>query len=499
MVKNLIACLVGAALPLAFAPFGGYPLAILCPALLLLLWLDCTGKQGFWRGLWFGIGFFGVGISWVYISIHEYGNTDVLLATFITALFVLILALFPAIEGYVLGRFFPRNNFSKLCLAFPSLWVLLEWVHSWLFTGFPWLLLGASQTNSPLHGFAPIVGEYGLSFLVTLLAGILVFVGAPLVGALPRAGARPAPTKIIFGFLTVLCTLLAGLALSKIEWTKPTGNPIQVSLIQGNIPQELKWDREYLETTLNRYYELTQQHWDSRIIIWPEAAIPLLQKDAQSFIDKLDEAAKQHNTTVVTGIPIQDGFRYYNGMIAVGVDHTTYYKRHLVPFGEYVPFENLLRGLIGFFAIPMSDFSAGPAQQPKFHVDGLNIAPFICYEVVYPAIVLSEMPQAQILVTLSNDAWFGRSFASAQHLQIGQLMAQATGRYLIFSTNDGITAIVTPQGKIAQQIPRFKVDVLTGNVTAMTGSTPWIVMGDTPIIILMFVLVGIARWRNRAI
>lgn len=486
LTRNLFALVAGATLPFAFAPFGFYPLAVICAATLLILWLSTSPKQAFWRGMCFGIGFFGVGISWVYISIHQYGNTDVWLAVLITAVFVLVISSYIALQGYLFARFFPKNTFSKLCLAFPASWVLQEWIRGWLFTGFPWLLLGASQTNSPLSGFAPIIGEYGLSFLVAFIAGLFVY-----------AGKKFEYKKMLYVCFALVAFLLSGIALAQVQWTQPSGKSIKVSLVQGNIPQQLKWDRAYLETTLNRYYELTQKHWDSRIIIWPEAAIPLLQKEAQGFINLIDKQAKQHNATIVTGLPIQDGMQYYNGMIAVGLDHATYYKRHLVPFGEYVMFDKWLRGLIGFFSIPMSDFSSGPTKQADFQVNGLNMAPFICYEVVYPNIVLSEMPKAQILVTLSNDAWFGHSFASAQHLQIGAFMALATGRYLIFSTNDGITAIVTPKGQIQQQIPRFEAEVLTGRVYPMVGSTPWAWMGDTPILILMVMLVGIGFWRNK--
>jgi apolipoprotein N-acyltransferase len=484
-VKSLFALLTGIALPFAFAPCGFYPLAIICPALLLGLWLTCSPKQAFWHGLLFGIGFFGVGVSWIYISIHQYGNTNIPLAVFITALFIFILALFPALEGYLLNRFLPNKHYSKSCIAFPSLWVLLEWVRSWFFTGFPWLFLGASQTNSPLSGFAPFIGEYGLTFSVTFLAGLCVF-----------AATANNRKKIIYVGIVIITIFSLGQACTHIAWTQSTGKPIQISLVQGNISQQIKWNRDYLNSTLERYYSLTKAHWDSRIIIWPEAAIPLLQKDAQPFLDKLNQEAQQHHATLITGLPIQNGFSYYNGMLALGNDQAVYYKRHLVPFGEYVPFENLLRGLIGFFDIPMSNFSAGAFQQATFQVNGLNIGAFICYEVVYPEIILSALPQAQILLTLSDDAWFGHSFASAQHLQIGQFMAQATRRYLIFSTNDGITAIVTPHGKIQQQIPRFQADVLTGTVMAMEGKTPWIIMGDTPWIILMFVLFGMASYVN---
>lgn len=485
-VFDLIALIAGCLLPFAFAPFGFYPLAIISPALLLLTWLYSTAKQTFWRGFLFGLGFFGIGASWVYISIHQFGNAPVPLAAFITILFVAILASFIAISGYIFTRFLPKNNWAKLYLAFPSIWVLCEWIRSWILTGFPWLLLATSQTNSPLRGFAPIFGTYGLAFVITLNSALLVKI---LLDIRQKQIKKPLIT-----ITAIIAIWLIGFGLSMISWTTPVSKPIKVSLIQGNIPQQLKWDQTYLESTLKRYYDLTQQHWDSHLIIWPEAAIPLLQQNAQAFLNNVDKQAKKNRATLITGIPIQEDDRYYNGMIALGMDHAKYFKRHLVIFGEYLPWWiNWLRGVIGFLDIPMSDFSAGTNNQAKFDVSGLTFAPFICYEIAYPDLVLKAAEKSQVLLTINNDAWFDNSIALAQHLQIGQFQALATGRYLLFLSNTGMTAIVTPQGHIQDEIPAFKTDVLTGYFKGMTGLTPWAKLGDKFIILLLIVFFIIAR------
>lgn len=476
----LIALLTGALLALAFSPFNIYPLAVICPAILLILWCKCSSKQAFLRGLIFGIGFFGIGASWIFVSIHKFGNTSAPLAIFITSLFVLILSLYPAFQGYILARFFPKNNFNKYCLAFPSSWALLEWIRGWLLSGFPWLFLGTSQIASPLRGLAPIIGEYGISFVVVFCSGLLVYIFFSL---------RSLKIRQTLISIAVFILIWSGSdLLTKINWTQPQGQPFKVSLVQGNIPQQLKWDPAYLETTLQSYYQLTQTHWDSQVIVWPEAAVPLLLQDAKNFLDPLDQEAKKHHTTFITGIPIKDGFFYYNGIISLGMGHGIYYKRHLVPFGEYVPLDSLLRGLIGFFNIPMSDFSEGPFQQNNLYIDGTIIAPFVCYEIAYPNLVLSLLPQADLLLTVSNDAWFGRSFAPAQHLQIAQMRALETGRYHLFNSNTGITAIITPQGRIQASIPSFQKAVLTGNVQKLTGATPYVWIGYVPIIALITVI-----------
>lgn len=481
-LDDIATFIAGALLPFAFAPFRFYPLAILCPAALLMLWLRTTNtKQVFIRGLLFGLGEFGVGASWIYVSVHQFGNAGVLLAGGFTAIFVLILALFPAVQGYVWSRFFPRPNNMVLCLAFPSSWAIFEWIRSWFCTGFPWLLLGASQTASPLRGFAPIIGEYGVSFVVVLTSTLLII-------------ALKAKRQWYKSVIAILIIWAIGASLVPIHWTHPVNQPIKVSLIQGDVPQADKWTTEYMQSTLMRYYQFTAQHWDSKLIIWPETAIPLLKNDAQAFLDSLDNKAKQHHVAVITGIPVQDGFTYYNAMIVLGDGEGLYYKRHLVPFGEYVPMINWLGGLLGFLNIPMSSFSAGPSMHPPIRADGFIIAPFICYEVAYEQTVLQELPQATLLVTISNDAWFGHSFASAQHVQIGQLRAIETGRYHVFTTNSGITAIINPQGKIQASAPSFEPVVLTGTIQPMAGMTPIAWLGVMPIIGLMIFLFLLALW-----
>lgn len=485
---DLFALIMGGLLPFAFAPFSYYPLAIVCPAFLLLLWLNQSPNKALWRGFLFGIGFFGVGISWVFISIHDYGNTSAPLAVFITGITVVYLALYPAAQGYFLARFFPKNSLRLCCMAFPCSWVLIEWLRSWIFTGFPWLLLGASQVTSPLHGFAPLIGEYGLSFLVTLSSGLLVYF---LV-------IRRITLKITsVGVLTlVVIWSLAGL-LTKIQWVTPQGQPIQVSLVQGNIPQEIKWDPAYLQTSLQRYYELTAPYWNSSLIVWPEAAVPTLMEDTKPFLNSIGTLAQQHHVALITGIPIHDGFFYYNGVIVLGNGSGIYYKRHLVPFGEFVPLESLLRGLIGFLDLPMSNFSAGPNQQADLQAAGLKIAPFICYEIAFPRLVLGALPQSDVLVTVSNDAWFGDSFAPAQHLQIAQMRAQESGRYVIFSNNTGSSAIIGPTGTLRASTKPFETTVLTSTVVKMVGETPFVWLGLTPILVLIALFLAVAMWRER--
>ncbi|MDQ8040186.1 MAG: apolipoprotein N-acyltransferase, partial [Rickettsiella sp.] len=474
-----------------FAPIALYPLAIICLAFLLLLWLNCTPKRAFSIGLFFGIGFYSVGVSWVYISIHVFGHTSIFLSLLITALFIFILSLFIGLSGFLLNLFFPINNRIKRFMIFPSIWTLSEWFRSWIFTGFPWLLLGTSQINSPLAGYAPLIGVYGLAFLVTFSSALLLDIIYPTsYRHFDSLATKKTWTYFLWRLLILIALWTFGYSLTFIHWTRIVGKPIQVSLVQANIPQKIKWEPKYLQSSLENYRQITQSYWRSRLIIWPEAAIPILKHKALPFIKQLDKEAKKHGTTLITGIPIQKGFQYYNGMIALGVDHATYYKQQLVIFGEYLPWWIAwAQGLLNLLNIPMSGFSSGSANQAAFNVAGLNLGTFICYEIAYPSLVRNALPNAQLLLTINDDAWFGDSFALAQHLQIGQFQALATGRYLLFLSNTGMTAIVTPQGRLQAYLPPFQISVLTGLVNKTIGSTPWVRIGDCPIIVFLVGLI----------
>jgi len=462
---NLMALVFGAILPLAFAPFGVYPLSVLAVAVLLFVWLHSSPKQTFGRGFLFGLGFFSVGVYWIYISIHVYGNTSVPLALFITALLILVLSFYLAVSGYLLNRVFVKNSWYKIFLVFPLNWVLFEWIRGALFSGFPWLYLGYSQIDSPLRGFAPIIGVYGISFLVAFSAACLV--------AFCICQQRKERLAVLFLFLALW---LSGQLLSNITWTQAEGNKINVSLIQGNISQELKWQPDQLNNILNNYLDLTKKSWDqSKIIIWPEAAISAFSSEMGPYLKKLDKNAKDHKATIITGIPISepDG-RYYNGILALGVDNGQYLKRHLVPFGEYIPLHAVFARVFKLIAIPMSDFSRGERKQPGLVVANMLIAPFICYEIAYPSLVLDYMPQAKLLLTISDDSWFDRSIALAQHLEIARMRSLEVGRYQLVVSNTGFTVIIDPRGKIIAAVPPFDKYILSGAIEPMVGETPFV-------------------------
>lgn len=460
---DLLALIFGVLLTFSFAPFHLWPIAIVSPAALLFVWIYSTPIRSFWRGWLFGIGFFSTSVYWIFISLHSFGSANIFFASLATACLILFLGLFFAVPGYCFTRFFPKNNWTKLTIIFPLLWVLFEWLRAWALTGFPWVLLGYSQTDSPLRGLAPILSVYGVTWATCFTAAIFVY----LSYAKPKA-------KIIFMNVILLLSLWVGSDfLTKINWTKPAGKSVTVSLIQGDIPQSLKWNEEQFLKTLEIYSTLTNQHWKSDIIVWPEAAITLTQIQTKPFLTNMSSLAKKNNSAIITGIPIAKDKHYYNGMIVLGNGKGIYLKRHLVPFGEYLPLRAVFKFFGRYVQIPMSDFSSGKTNQGPFVANGISFSPYICYEIIYPEEVKNTLGNAQVIVVLTDDSWFGKSIANAQHLQMTQMRAIETGRDILLSTNDGITAIINAKGRIVKRLPPYQRAVLTGKFQPMTGKTLW--------------------------
>lgn len=480
MKKILVSLLAGCCLPLAFAPFQIYSVAFFAPAVLLHFWLKSTAKMAALIGALFGIGFFGVGISWIYISIHHFGNASIALATFLTACVVLLMCLHFALFGFTF-RYFRHKSLVKQCLLiFPALWVCAEWVNNAVF-GFPWLLLGYSQLPTPLHGFAPFIGVYGLSLICALIGGALVLL---------LHNNKTKKTSMI-SIVTIVGCILLGFILQNHAWTKPRGDFFKVSLIQGNIPQEIKWNPEYTLQNMAIYKDLTMQHLDSQLILWPEGALPVLIQNAVPFINKLTQIAQNHNTTIGFGATSFVDNHYYNALYFIGDNNAHYFKKHLVPFGEYTPFEKLFLPMEKYFHMELFDLSSGSHAQNPVKLNNDAVAPFICYEIIFPQEVLSQAVHSHLLITVSDDSWFGQSIALAQHVQMAQMRALETGRYLLLSTNTGITAVISPLSEIIASAPMNERHVVSAQIQMMEGKTPlmqWYYYPVLGLIVLMILL-----------
>ncbi len=473
----------GLLLPLAFAPFGLWPLALLAMALLFHCWTGATVRQAAWRGWLFGLGLFGLGVSWVQVSIHQFGLPSYLFSVPVTLLFVSFMALYPALcgalVGFLAGRLPPALQWI---LLMPALWVLGEALRGWLLTGFPWLQLGTSQIDSALGGYSPLGGVYLTGFLCALSGGLL------LTGLRTRRERVPA--------LLLLALIWGGGGwLRGQAWTEPAGPPLEVAVVQGAVPQAIKWAPGQLEPTRRLYLELSRPFFGrADLVLWPETALPAFEHRIRPFLEAVDELAKVSGTDLVLGLPVREGRgRYYNALLSVGRSPGRYYKRHLVPFGEYLPLKAWLGGPLHFLRIPMSDFSAGHGR-PLLEAAGRVLGASICYEDAFADEVIEALPQAQLLVNVSNDAWFGDSLAPHQHLQIARQRALETGRYLLRATNTGISAVIGPQGRLLARSEQFRPQAITAQVLPLQGETPFVRHGSAPVLVGLLLLVLLLAW-----
>jgi len=489
-VLSLLAVVAaGGAAVLGFAPFSIFPLPILALALLADLTYRLTPRRAFVAGWDFGLGLLGFGVAWIRISLNQFGNLNAPLAWVLTLLFVAAMALYFGAVGWLARRLRSDRPWVHFVLVFPSLWVLVEWLRGWFLTGFPWLAMGYSQIDSPLAGYAPLLGVYGLSWLVALSGGLLVLLF------------RVPTWQRLIALGVVGLIWLGGLGLRTLSWTEPLGEPMRASLIQANIPQSVKWDPETRLPTLRAYLDLTQQSWDSRVIVWPETAVPDFQhRMEEGLLVPLAEKTAEEHAELITGIPVMDREtqRYYNAVVSLGSIRDHYFKRHLVPFGEFLPLKDWLGPLVRLFEVPMSDFSAGSAARPLLRVNGYEVGVSICYEDVFPEEVIEALPDAAYLVNVSNDGWFGDSLAPYQHLEIARMRALETQRYLLRATNTGVSAIIGPDGRVRESLPLDRRGVVSGSIQRVQGTTPFGRWGNLPVVLgcLLGVLGG-ATWGGR--
>ena len=469
----MIAFLAGAASVIAFAPAGFYPLALATLALLAHLWSRATPQGCFFTGFWFGLGFFLAGVSWVYVSMSEFGGMPFPLAAFTTAFFCAFLALFPAAAGWLQARV-PAPPWVRACLLIPAAWTLFEWLRGAIFTGFPWLAFGYAAVGWPLQGYAPLGGVYLLSFLTLALAG--------LVWLLYRK------VKPVAALVALVAAIGAGEALRHIAWTAPEGTPVAAALLQGNVPQEMKFRPERYAKILDTYGRLVEST-RARLIVLPETAVPnFLDRIDPAYLARLTAAAQRNGGDLLLGVAYREPpDSYYNSVLSLGVSpRQLYHKTHLVPFGEFVPpgFDWAMSRL----DVPMSNFSRGEPAPAPLEVAGQRVAVNICYEDAFGDEIAARLPEATLLVNMSNVAWFGDSLAPAQHLQMARLRAIETGRMHLTATNTGVTAAIDRDGTVLARLPTYTEGQLEVRAQGYSGMTPYARWRDWPILALCLAL-----------
>jgi apolipoprotein N-acyltransferase len=488
---DVSALICGAVLPLAFAPISFFPLAVIIPAIMIWIWQGTDKRLAFRRGYLFGFGLFASGVSWVYIAISDDGFTSAPVAFLLTLIFVAFLALFPAVQALLsvvlASRLKPMFNMP----VFVVMWVLFEWIRGWFMTGFPWLNLGYSFIDSPLAGYAPITGVYGLSLLAlaSAVAILKIVLGRNLLS---------------FGLLLFVAGLWAvGSGLKSVEWTEKKDNPVSVAIVQANLPQLTKWDPAQIMHRMNTYAEMTESLWGKHdLIMWPENSLTILWQDAPlNYRQMLQDRARQSGTTLVLGLPYGDiDTQYFSTLLVLNETQSVYHKRHLVPFGEYVPLPEFMKKLAGFFDLPMSGFSRGDAQQEPLKIAGQVMAPSICYEDAFGEELIDFLPEASLLINGSNNAWYGKSWAAHQHLQIARMRTVETGRQSIRATTTGISALIDHNGQFISTSPHHERAILTGQVQPRQGTTPYIRFGNYPVVVLLVLLLTMftaVAWLSR--
>ena len=495
-VYRLTAALaLGAASVLAFAPVGGFPLIWFTLAgLYTLLSFEQRPRAAAWLGAAFGGGLFLAGVSWVYVSLSIFGGLPAAIAALATILFCMFLALYPAVVAALFVRLAPTGWWQRGAL-FASLWTITEWLRGWVFTGFPWLAIGYSQTPpSPPAGLAPVLGVFGISWATAFLA-------AMLAETWRRSSPKPGTVKFVAAprnwlpLVLALIVLAGSQALRHITWTSPTGSPLSVALLQGNVPQDIKWRPETFNKSLLTYYRLALEN-PAQLTVFPETALPaFLSSVPDEYLTALQKLAGREQGDMLIGVPFDTRHGYANGAISLGHSPPQRYsKSHLVPFGEFVP-----PGFGWFLAmanIPMSNFTPGAHDQKPLQIAGQQVAVNICYEDAFGEEIIRALPEANLLVNMSNVAWFGDSLAPAQHLQIARLRALETGRVMLRATNTGMTAIIDIDGSVVSALPPFTRAALRSEVQPYQGSTPYVRWGNWPIIVLAFGLIAIVGRRK---
>ena len=481
---SLVALFSGALMPLAFAPFGWWPVGALAMGALFWLWGRDTPGRAAWHGFLFALAMYGWGISWLYVSMHRFGNMSPPLAVLAVVLVASAFGALAAAAGWSQARLGARPA-ARLIFVMPAAWVASEWSREWVLGGFPWLTLGYSYLDTPLSGLAPWSGVYGVS----LVAAGTIGLGVHLL-------CRRRPRWIVAALGVGVVGGLAWLA-GQVQWVQADGGLRRVSLVQGNVPLEQKWIPARRGEIIETYLTLTEAQRDSDLVVWPEAAVPgFIDQLPSAFWQRLRRYSRQTGAQVLVGVlerEAADPRIYYNTIVAIQGETRPYRKRHLVPFGEYLLLRPVFGWLLDRLEIPMSDFTAWTGPQPRVQADGIELGLSICYEDSFPGELAERVPGAGVLVNVSEDSWFGESIGPRQRVQMARMRALELGRPMLRAATSGVSGVFDHRGRVVAVTEQFVTTVLTTQFQPMTGLTPFGRWGSAPVLALLVLLAVGAR------
>ena len=476
---SAVACLAGALLSLSLAPFEWWPFAVAMPAVLIWLWDGASPRRAAALGFWFNFGTFAVGTYWLYISLRLIGHAPIPLALLLMIGLAAIMGAYHALLGWAVAKFLPARGALRWLVGIPAAWLLIEWLRSWFLTGFGWMALGYSQTDTWLAPLAPVIGQFGLGLLVLFMAGGVV--------TLMQGNA---PERIAAGAV-IVAMWVAGFAFRGVEWTVPAGRKISVAVVQGAIPQDEKWLEANFQHTLDLYESMTLSTLDSDLIVWPESALPALENNLQPYYERIMQAMNMHGSALVVGSLREEKGDYFNSVLALDLKfgHAQWHdKHHLVPFVEFFPVPDFIRSWLRLMDLPYSDFATGAADQPPLEVAGQKLAATVCYEDAYGSTQLPLMNTATMLVNVTNDAWFGHSTARYQHLQISRMRAMEVARPMVRAANNGVSAAIDHHGEVVARAPEYEANVMHADLQPRIGLTPYARTGNRVVVPLALVL-----------
>jgi apolipoprotein N-acyltransferase len=438
------------------------------------------------------------GLHWIFTSLHDFGELPAWLAAIATLLLAAYVSLYAVAAAAIIRGLRPSGSSWTTPFLIATVITLLEWTRGWMLTGFPWLALGYLAIDTPLAGYAPILGVYGVGFMLVLC---LIWVAQIL------------RYRKIVAFVLLTTSLIAGWVSLTHDWTTPHDRPLRVALAQGNIAQSMKFDPDREVDAIHTHLTLARVAavpGGAQLIVLPETAltrpweiVPLEVREA--FL----RVTQSSGATLMLGAPVRHENGYRNSLVSLtpdttpGLYHARYDKQHLVPFGEFIPWG--FRWFVDMMKMPLGDFQRGDKVQQPFAVSNQRIGANICFEDLFgeeiiralsPNIAADQHPT--ILLNVSNLAWFGDSIALSQHLAISRMRAIETGRPMLRATNTGATAIIDHRGVVQDQLDVAQEGLLTGQVQGMQGVTPYARLGNLAILLICLISLGVALALGRS-